>query len=98
MADGRANNGGAREGSGRKPIEKRLSQYDECISLLDKDAPKNLQFLMDTRDNEDEAMRDRLKCAEIIAKKTLPDKSKTELDGNIKTDISLVIDPDEEDA
>jgi hypothetical protein len=65
-------NGGKREGSGRKPVEKRLTNYAKAIRLLDDNIESALQVVIDGL--KDENKQYRLKCAEILLKKSLPDK------------------------
>ena len=83
------NHGGVREGSGRKPIEKKLSNYNIAISLLDSDIEKNIEFLIQTRNDGEAPLRDRIKCAEIILKKILPDRSEVDNTHNLPEDFNI---------
>lgn len=65
-------NGGKRQGAGRKPRSERLSNYDKALKLLDDSIEKALQVLIDGLDDENKQYR--IRCAELLLKKALPDK------------------------
>jgi hypothetical protein len=65
-------NGGPRPNSGRKPIEKRLSNYERAVKLLDDNVEKALDVLIKGLTDPDKNYR--MRCAEILLKKTIPDK------------------------
>jgi len=71
--------GGYRPNSGRKPIEKRLSNYEKAIKMLDDSVEDALQVLIDGLDSDDKNYR--LRCAEILLKKSIPDKNRQEVTG-----------------
>jgi hypothetical protein len=64
--------GGARPNSGRKPIEQRLTNYGKAIRMLDDNVEAALQVVIDGLKSESAAYR--LKCAELLLKKSMPDK------------------------
>jgi MFS superfamily sulfate permease-like transporter len=74
--------GGARPNSGRKPREKVLTNYQKAIKLLDNSIEQAIETLIECL--SDDSVQVRLKAAEILLKKTLPDRK--EVDLNDKTD------------
>ena len=76
MANG---HGGKRPNSGRKPVEKRLSNYQKAIRMLDENVENALQVLIDGLYDKD--MNYRLRCAELLLRKSISDKTNIELTG-----------------
>lgn len=74
--------GGPRPGSGRKPKPSDPSLLDRLYETLDESAPKALKVLDNALRSDDE--KTRVKAAELILRKVLPDRSmldmKTEAD------------------
>ena len=79
MANG---HGGVRPNSGRKPIEKRLSNYEKAVKMLDDNVESALKVLIDGLKDSDKNYR--FRCSELILKKAIPD-----IIHNIKTDSGL---------
>jgi len=71
--------GGKRTGAGRKTRAEKLSNYDRAIKMLDDSIEMTLQTLIDGLGAKDPVLR--IKCAEILLKKTLPDKKRSEITG-----------------
>ncbi len=71
--------GGKRTGAGRKTRAEKLSNYDRAIKMLDDSIEMTLQTLINGLQDEDVAVR--IKCAETLLKKTLPDKKRSEITG-----------------
>ncbi|MFW9871966.1 MAG: hypothetical protein ACFFG0_02615 [Candidatus Thorarchaeota archaeon] len=70
---------GGLPGSGRTPKALQLKKYKKVLQLLDDSVEEAFQVLRDGLRNKDPYMR--LRCAEIILKKYLPDKKVKELTG-----------------
>ena len=76
-------NGGKREGAGRKPKEKRLSNYEQCLTLLDSDAVKNIKYMITLRDDKEASTTMRFNAAKELRKMVIPDKTPDrDLDNN----------------
>ena len=76
--------GGPRANSGRKPKAKRISNYERAIRMLDDNIEKVLQVLIDGLEDADKVHR--VRCAELLAKKTLPHR--IDLKNEFKTEAS----------
>jgi hypothetical protein len=70
--------GGKRPGSGRKPRAKKLSNYDAALKMLDDSICDALQVLIDSL--KDGNQYTKIRAAELILKKTLPDKIEAQVD------------------
>lgn len=91
----RGKNGGYRPGSGRKPREKALTNYQTALRLMDDNIGQALAVLIGGLKDKDKNYR--LKCAEILMKKALPDKSRHEVQANMQVEYVIdIIDDDGE--
>ena len=79
--------GGKREGSGRKAIEKELTTYQKSLSLLDDNSDKVIQTILELLDDDSKTIR--LKAAEILLKKIMPDRK--QLDIELPEDLPINI-------
>ncbi len=79
--------GGARPGAGRKPKVKMLSNYEKAIRLLDDNVESAIQVLVDGLKNK--SLVHRIKCAEILLKKTLPDRKDIHVKGIVSSEKDL---------
>jgi len=77
QAGNKGKRGGAQPGSGRKPLEKRLSNYERACKLLDDNVEKALDVLIKGLSDSDKNYR--MRCAEILLKKSIPDKKHIEM-------------------
>lgn len=66
--------GGKRPGAGRKPKVKKLTNYEKALKLLDDDVETNIKFLIGLRNDKRHGIQTRLRSAEILLNKTLPNK------------------------
>ena len=64
--------GGVRSGSGRKPKSERLSNYDKAIGLLNENVIEALNVLIKGLNDKDKLYR--LRCSELLLKKSIPDQ------------------------
>lgn len=70
--------GGARAGAGRKALHKKLSNYNKAISLLDENIITAIDVLIKGLNSR--SVNFRLRSAELLLKKSLPDKTSIEFD------------------
>lgn len=64
--------GGVRPGAGRKSREQALTNYGRAIKMLDDSVEYAIQTLINGLEDDEPAVR--VKCAEILLKKAVPDK------------------------
>lgn len=86
MKKEKGKHGGVRKNSGRKPKEKVLSNYDKAFKILDDDVEKNLNFLINVRDNKLKdntikvkvSMTERVRASQLLLSRTIPEKKEPE--------------------
>ena len=81
--------GGKRPNSGRKKREKAFTNYQKALRLLDDSIEEALSVVIKGLRDEDKAHR--LKCAELLIKKALPDKQKIDLDQDSTIKVEFII-------
>lgn len=77
--DGRSANGGKREGAGRKVRAQKMTNYNKALKILDDHIEDALYVLIEGLSDKNKYYR--FKCAELMLKKSLPDKKATEHTG-----------------
>ena len=71
--------GGKREGAGRKTVEKRLTNYEKALRILDDDVEDNLNFLIKVREGKFKvSMTERVRAAQLLLTRTIPEKKEIE--------------------
>ncbi len=75
--------GGKRADSGRKPVEKKLTNYEKALRILNDDIEENLNFLISVRDNKlkdltNASMTERVRAAQLLLSRTIPEKKELE--------------------
>lgn len=72
--------GGARPGAGRKPMSKKLSNYEKACKMLDDNIMDVLTVLLTGLNDPDKIYRQN--CARILLNKSIPDRHKSEITGD----------------